>query len=155
MPEMFAKNCNVEKSNAKERSYSITRTSEKNLERLKFEESEYFQERIKIRHRIKKEWRIKRSPRFAQSRFKRAICYASSNVFCRICNKCITNSKIRKIGYGVNHSVFCNLIEDQKGKTPTLKNGSFSVPFKHSGYRVIYNIYFLFNNLCNLSFVAL
>lgn len=45
-------NCRVGKSNSKERSYSITQASEKNLERLKFEESEYFQERIKIRHRI-------------------------------------------------------------------------------------------------------
>lgn len=45
-------NCHVGKSNAKTRSYSITQVSEKNLERLKFEESEYFQERIKIRHRI-------------------------------------------------------------------------------------------------------
>lgn len=34
------------------RSYSITQASKKNLERLKFEESEYFQERMKIRHRI-------------------------------------------------------------------------------------------------------
>lgn len=39
---------------AKERSYSITQASEKNLERLKFERSEYFRERIKIRHRIEK-----------------------------------------------------------------------------------------------------
>ncbi len=46
------KNCRVGKSKAKERSYSITQASEKNLERLKFEESEYFQERMKIRHRI-------------------------------------------------------------------------------------------------------
>ena len=45
-------NCHVGKSNAKTRSYSITQASEKNLKRLKFEESEYFQERIKIRHRI-------------------------------------------------------------------------------------------------------
>lgn len=45
-------NCHVGKSNAKVRSYSITQASEKNLERLKFEESDYFQERIKIRHRI-------------------------------------------------------------------------------------------------------
>lgn len=45
-------NCRVGKSNSKERSYSITQASEKNLERLKFEESEYFQERMKIRHRI-------------------------------------------------------------------------------------------------------
>ena len=37
-------NCRVGKSNSKERSYSITQTSEKNLERLKFEESAYFQE---------------------------------------------------------------------------------------------------------------
>lgn len=44
--------CHVGKSNAKVRSYSITQVSEKNLERLKFEESYYFQERIKIRHRI-------------------------------------------------------------------------------------------------------
>lgn len=45
-------NCRVGKSNSKERSYSITQASEKNLERLKFEESGYFQERMKIRHRI-------------------------------------------------------------------------------------------------------
>lgn len=44
--------CRVGRSNAKTRSYSITQASEKNLERLKFEESEYFQERMKIRHRI-------------------------------------------------------------------------------------------------------
>lgn len=36
----------------KRKSYSITQASEKNLERLKFEASEYFQERMKIRHRI-------------------------------------------------------------------------------------------------------
>lgn len=45
-------NCRVGKSNAKVRSYSLTQASEQNLERLKFEESEYFQERMKIRHRI-------------------------------------------------------------------------------------------------------
>lgn len=45
-------NCRVGKSNAKEKSYSITQASEKNLERLKFEESDYFEERMKIRHRI-------------------------------------------------------------------------------------------------------
>ena len=45
-------NCYVGKSKAKIRSYSITQASEKNLERLKFEESEYFKERMKIRHRI-------------------------------------------------------------------------------------------------------
>mgnify|MGYP000923586506 CR=1 FL=1 len=44
--------CRAGRSNAKTRSYSITQASEKNLERLKFEESEYFQERMKIRHRI-------------------------------------------------------------------------------------------------------
>lgn len=44
--------CRVGRSNAKTRSYSITQSSEKNLERLKFEESECFQERMKIRHRI-------------------------------------------------------------------------------------------------------
>ena len=44
--------CRVGKGKAKERSYSITQASEKNLERLKFEESEYFRERMKIRHRI-------------------------------------------------------------------------------------------------------
>ena len=44
--------CRVGRSNAKTRSYSITQASEKNLERFKFEESEYFQERMKIRHRI-------------------------------------------------------------------------------------------------------
>ncbi len=47
-------NCRVGKSKAKERSYSITQASEKNLERLKFEESEYFQERMK-NQRLKNE----------------------------------------------------------------------------------------------------
>ncbi|MCC8128134.1 MAG: transposase [Clostridiales bacterium] len=45
-------NCRVGKGKSKERSYSVTQASEKNLERLKFEESEYFRERMKIRHRI-------------------------------------------------------------------------------------------------------
>lgn len=45
-------NCRVGKSKSKERSYSITQVSQKNRERLEFETSEYFQERIKIRHRI-------------------------------------------------------------------------------------------------------
>lgn len=45
-------NCRVGKSTSRVRSYSITQASKKNLERLKFEESEYFQERMKIRHRI-------------------------------------------------------------------------------------------------------
>ena len=45
-------NCRVGRGKSKEKSYSITQASEKNLERLKFEESEYFQERMKIRHRI-------------------------------------------------------------------------------------------------------
>lgn len=44
--------CRVGISSAKEKSYSITQPSAQNLERLKFEESDYFQERIKIRHRI-------------------------------------------------------------------------------------------------------
>ena len=44
--------CRVGRGKSKERSYSITQASEKNLERLKFEESEYFRERMKIRHRI-------------------------------------------------------------------------------------------------------
>ncbi len=44
--------CRVGKGKSKERSYSITQASEKNLERLKFEESEFFRERMKIRHRI-------------------------------------------------------------------------------------------------------
>lgn len=44
--------CRVGRSGAKEKSYSITQASEKNLERLKYEESDYFQERMKIRHRI-------------------------------------------------------------------------------------------------------
>ena len=46
------KSCRVGRGQSKEKSYSITQASEKNLERLKFEESEYFQERMKIRHRI-------------------------------------------------------------------------------------------------------
>ena len=44
--------CRVGNGKSKERSYSITQASEKNLERLRFEESEYFRERMKIRHRI-------------------------------------------------------------------------------------------------------
>ena len=44
--------CRVGRGKSKERSYSITQASEKNLERLKFEEGEYFRERMKIRHRI-------------------------------------------------------------------------------------------------------
>lgn len=44
--------CRVGRSKAKERSYSVTQASEKNMERLKFEESEYFKERMRIRHRI-------------------------------------------------------------------------------------------------------
>ena len=34
------------------RSYSITQVSQKNQERLEFESSEIFKERLKIRHRI-------------------------------------------------------------------------------------------------------
>ena len=52
-------NCYVGKSKAKIRSYSITQASEKNLERLKFEESEYFKERMKIRHREEKNGELK------------------------------------------------------------------------------------------------
>lgn len=44
--------CRVGRSKAKERSYSITQVSKKNQERLEFETSEFFKERIKIRHRI-------------------------------------------------------------------------------------------------------
>ena len=44
--------CRVGKGKSRERSYSITQASEKNLERLKFEGSEFFRERMKIRHRI-------------------------------------------------------------------------------------------------------
>ena len=44
--------CRVGKGKSKERSYGITQASKKNLKRLKFEESEYFRERMKIRHRI-------------------------------------------------------------------------------------------------------
>lgn len=45
-------NCHVGKSTAKVRSYSITQVSQKNQERLEFESSEMFKERLKIRHRI-------------------------------------------------------------------------------------------------------
>lgn len=45
-------NCRVGKSKAKERSYSITQASHKNQERLEFEASEMFKERMKIRRRI-------------------------------------------------------------------------------------------------------
>lgn len=44
--------CRVGKGKSKERSYSMTQASEKNLGRLKFEGSEYFRERMKIRHRM-------------------------------------------------------------------------------------------------------
>lgn len=44
--------CRVGKSKAKERSYNITQVSQRNQERLEFESSEYFKERMKIRHRI-------------------------------------------------------------------------------------------------------
>ena len=40
------------KSTSKVRSYSITQVSQKNQERLEFESSEMFRERLKIRHRI-------------------------------------------------------------------------------------------------------
>ena len=39
------------KSTSKVRSYSITQVSQKNQERLEFESSEMFRERLKIRHR--------------------------------------------------------------------------------------------------------
>lgn len=45
-------NCHVGKSTSKVRSYSITQASQKNQERLEFEASEMFKERMKIRHRI-------------------------------------------------------------------------------------------------------
>lgn len=45
-------NCRVGRSKSKERSYSITQVSQKKRERLEFEASELFKERIKIRHRI-------------------------------------------------------------------------------------------------------
>jgi transposase len=44
--------CRVGKSKAKEWRYSITQPSEKNRQRLEFENSEPFRERLKIRHRI-------------------------------------------------------------------------------------------------------
>jgi len=44
--------CRVGKSKAKEWSYSITQPSEKNRQRLEFENSEPFRERMRIRHRI-------------------------------------------------------------------------------------------------------
>ena len=48
----LSESCRVGRSKAKERSYSITQVSEKNQERLEFEASEFFKERMKIRHRI-------------------------------------------------------------------------------------------------------
>lgn len=45
-------NCHVGKSTSEVRSYSITQVSQKNQERLEFESSEMFRERLKIRHRI-------------------------------------------------------------------------------------------------------
>lgn len=45
-------NCRVGKTKAKECSYSITQASEKNRERLEFETSAPFKEKMKIRHRI-------------------------------------------------------------------------------------------------------
>ena len=44
-------NCHVGTSPSKVRSYSITQVSQKNQERLEFESSEMFRERLKIRHR--------------------------------------------------------------------------------------------------------
>lgn len=44
--------CRVGSGKSKECSYSITQASERNLARLKFEESEHFRERMKIRRRI-------------------------------------------------------------------------------------------------------
>lgn len=48
----LSESCRVGRSKAKERSYSITQVSKKNQERLEFETSELFKERMKIRHRI-------------------------------------------------------------------------------------------------------
>ena len=48
----LSERCRVGRSKGKERSYSITQVSKKNQERLEFEASEYFKERMKIRHRI-------------------------------------------------------------------------------------------------------
>ena len=48
----LSESCRVGRSKAKERSYSITQVSKKNQERLEFETSEFFKERMKIRHRI-------------------------------------------------------------------------------------------------------
>ena len=45
-------NCRVGKSKSEERSYSITQASDRNQERLEFEASEMFKERMKIHHRI-------------------------------------------------------------------------------------------------------
>ena len=44
--------CHVGKSTSNVRSYSITQVSRKNQERLEFESSEIFKERLKIRRRI-------------------------------------------------------------------------------------------------------
>lgn len=44
--------CHVGKSTSKVRSYGITQVSQKNQERLEFESSEMFKNRLKIRHRI-------------------------------------------------------------------------------------------------------
>lgn len=48
----LCESCRVGKSKAKEQSYSITQPSQKNRERLEFESSEFFLERMKIRHQI-------------------------------------------------------------------------------------------------------
>ena len=48
----LSESCRVGRPKAKERSYSITQVSKKNQERLEFETSEFFKERMKIRHRI-------------------------------------------------------------------------------------------------------
>lgn len=48
----LCESCRVGKSKAKGRSYRITQASEKNRERLEFEASEIFLERMKVRHRI-------------------------------------------------------------------------------------------------------
>ena len=90
--------CRVGRGKSKERSYSITQASEKNMERLKFEESEYFRERMKIRHRIEEK---NGDPRITQSGFERAVSHGTANVYHSICGKCQENHEAGGTGYVV------------------------------------------------------
>ena len=59
---------------------------------------------MKIRHRIEEKNGELKEAHGLRKQVERFICYASANVFYGIYSKCKTNSKIRRAGYGVNHS---------------------------------------------------